>query len=242
MLTIRDFQEKGEELLYDTFSSKVLFDETLFRNKRVLIVGAADFVQEEIGELRSTQFDLVVKFNGSFDLPLTFCDGQSLRCDLLFSNLLLNPNLKQLVNNGLQRMIIRVPRKVDFHIFYRFFLRNLSYHHIVKLVHIDRWNDVGSMIDHSLPTSGFLATMLALEAEAISVHMVGFSFFKTEWVSGHSPWSIESYKVPEVHNPDLESQCLKDLILDEPNVRTTFQSKLTVGNISQKWLAMDSSL
>lgn len=237
----RGMQERGERFLHRLFAERFIFDAEIFKGKRVLIVGAADFVQEESMSLYGADFDIIVKFNGSFDTPLLFKDGTTKRCDVLFTNLLVKPRIKRLRHQGLNSLVLRVPRSEDFHIFYNYWLLNILHRKILKLVHSTTWAEIEGQLGGFVPTSGFLALLLAIRSPAESVHMIGFSFFNTEWISGHSPWSIDSYEMPKEHSPRRESEFIRRYFLRDEQIVKKHQATVTLGASSTKWLFEEAS-
>lgn len=228
-LWIKNAQYFFDSIAFKLAEKKFFFDIEEMTNKRILIVGAADFVPLEIAELDSRDFDVIIKFNGSGVGPaLNFKDKSVITYEYLLTNLYSEPTDSQIESYQLQRLIVRVPEKNLIHIFLKLLMRRPNLSKIGRIVKHQHWTQASDEIGGYTPTVGYIATHLALKSTCKSIVVVGFSFYNTGDVAGHLPPEFEPGRIPPEHNPALERKSLNHLLKND--------ARLSFGPITKEYL------
>ena len=91
------------------------------------------------------------------------------------------------------------------------------------------WGKVSRKLDQKTPTQGVMMLDYILQNSPQKLHIIGFSFFQTDWVSGHSSVRLSDYSMPEAHSPSSEARYVSRLVCES-------KGTVTVGHLSAKFL------
>lgn len=173
------------------FLRKNVFDAAAFENKRVLIIGPAEGVENEIGDLSFSDFDYIVKLNNGVNVALRDkLHKDSWRCDILFHSMssdLPPPTACDLERASVKIIVHRTPAKKYLletlrHV--RNFRKNRS---LAQIRYIDpsRYAALKACLGGYSPSTGLVAIDFFLGCETSRLSIVGFTFFSTKYVPGY---------------------------------------------------------
>ena len=158
-----------------------------FRGKRVLILGPARTLAEDLQAVDASRYDLLVKMNNGLDTPVPLSQGQELRCDVLFhcATRDARPITKaKLQQAGVELLVHRTPTKSGF---LQTLLLDAGFRKQLQVCHIDwrQHRDLAGQLGGASPTTGLLAACFFLDAPVAEVGIVGFTFFSTAYQPGY---------------------------------------------------------
>lgn len=160
-----------------------------FRGRRVLIVGPARTVGDDLAELASGGFDTVIRMNNGLDTPIAAVPGHPYRCDVLFHCLTAEarPVTPQALRRAGVRLIVhRLPTRGDF-LRTVAFAGNLPAGTDLRIAPLDHHLALSRRLGGFAPTTGLVCASLLLASPAQAVGIGGFTFFTTRYVPDYDP-------------------------------------------------------
>jgi len=198
---------------------------SIFDGKRIIVIGPAKTVVEELKNVKLTDFDVIVRMNRAIDVPLA--GGNFRRVDVLFHN------LKETGDRGAGKITSKKIRQCGTKIVMfpgggagkaslvaKARIKMLFRCVRVKIGMVPA--DIYGRIRHSLsgfsPTTGMVALTYFMESKFQSLDIVGFTFFQTKYMEGYNDdlardedgfaWAERR----NIHNPKLEANYFKVLL------------------------------
>ncbi|WP_378941455.1 hypothetical protein [Paracoccus sp. R86501] len=158
-----------------------------FQAKRVLILGPARTLAEDLQAIDVSDYDLLVKMNNGLDTPVPLPQGDGMRCDVLFHSATRDARPiteAKLQRAGVQLLVHRTPTKSGF---LQTLMLNARFKALLRVRHID-WQvhcDLAGRLGGASPTTGLLAACFFLNAPVAQLGIVGFTFFSTAYQAGY---------------------------------------------------------
>jgi hypothetical protein len=165
------------------------FDDNFFLDKRIIIIGPANSSYSYLSSEMIDKFDLIVRVN---DSPNTLMLHKNLgtRTDILYHNLFLKSNLE--IN---EKLLLSQSNK---YVLYNWNLSHLEPNfnkakHIYGKLLIFKLHPIyySSLINKYIkfrisPTTGILALNHLMRQKFKELHVVGFTFYKTNYIDGYN--------------------------------------------------------
>ena len=174
------------------------FKDDFFTNKKIIIIGPADSSLNYMSSEMIDKFDLIVRVN---DSPNTLLKNQSIgtRTDILYHNLFLkdNPVINEQLLMSQKNQFVLYNWNLS-HLEPNFKLAKHRYPKInINKVHPSYYAIlIKKYIKHKLsPTTGILALNHLMHQKFKELHVVGFTFYKTNYINGYKgikPSIVES--------------------------------------------------
>ncbi|MBD9528137.1 hypothetical protein [Paracoccus sp. PAR01] len=190
-----------------------------FQGLRVLILGPARTVGEDLACLDPARFDVFVRLNNGLDMPIPALGQAARRCDVLFHSLTSDTRpvtAAALEAAGVQVLVHRTPTKGAFlqtliaaRCFPRQALRHIPW---------ERYRDLQRDLGGASPTSGLICADFFLRAPVQELAIVGFTFFTTCYNVGYEAElgtdDEARQRVAGIghHDPAREALLLADLV------------------------------
>ncbi|MFC0199931.1 hypothetical protein [Paracoccus rhizosphaerae] len=176
-------------MLRRRLGAQLTLDPQEFAGRRVLILGPARTVDEDLAALRPERFDLIVRMNNGLDTPIAALGPDPLRCDLLFHSLTtearpVTPD--KLTRAGIDILVHRTPVRGAF-LQTVLASRRLAGIARVRCLPMARHQSLANQLDGFSPTTGLLAVSFFLDAPVAEVAVAGFTFFQTAYCRGYDP-------------------------------------------------------
>lgn len=206
--------------IYKRHKDEYLFDAEQFSGKKVLVIGPAETVRREIGEIQLKDYDLIIKMNNGIHTPLAELGDDALRCDILFHSLTDDTkkiSASGLLESGVKTLVHRTPKKSAF-------LRTLlaeedfGKHLAVKILPCEEYDRLTKRLDGYSPSTGLMCLDYFLASPADEIAAVGFTFFTSKYINGYDDQvktdrdMVERISVDGHHNSDKEALLVGDLI------------------------------
>lgn len=237
------------ELLETRRNSKHLivpFSKTLFRNKRVAIIGGADSAFKAKNGGYIDGFDVVVRINKGVELIDDHSSFVGKRTDVLFHclyedvnyggspvtlNLWKTHNVKILLfsmNKGISRYSLS-----NFLNFLSIFRGEISF----SEVPLSLSKLIFSLVKPFSPTTGFLAINTVLSCAPAELYITGITFFRTSHHRDYRTEPLEYFtnmmSTHNSHSPDIEFNIIKDLYMKNQKIIQPDETLLKLINESE---------
>ena len=176
-------------ILRRRLGAKLTLNPQDFVGRRVLILGPARTIDDDLAAVRPERFDLFVRMNNGLDTPVPALGPDGLRCDLLFHSLTADARpvtADKLMRAGVERLVHRTPVRGAF-LQTVLASRRLAGIARVCCLPMARQQSLAGQLDGHSPTTGLLAASFFLDAPVTEVAIVGFSFFQTSYCAGYDP-------------------------------------------------------
>ena len=216
----------AHRILHHRLGPGFALDLQAFRDRRVLIVGPARTVEDDLAELGCAGFDTVVRMNNGLDTPIAAVPGHPYRCDVLFHCLTAETRPvapENLRRAGVRLIVHRLPTRGDF-------LRTVAFAgdlppatdlRIAPLAH---HRALCRRLGGFAPTTGLVCASLLLASPAQAVGIAGFTFFTTRYVPDYDARdrtdaeTRQRVRARGHHSPEREARLLMQLV-DEARAR-----------------------
>lgn len=191
-----------------------VLDPLAFTGQRVLILGPARTVNDDLATITPQDFDVIVRMNNGLDTPVPMPGVDPLRCDVLFHSL--TQDTRPVTPDKLHRAQVRIlvhrtPTKTAL-------LRTLIACEgfgpccpQLRYLPRDLYTALGVALDGASPTTGLLCAQFFLAAPVRQVAVMGFSFFQTRYVPGYDdlvgsdPQAVARIATKAHHDPAREA-------------------------------------
>lgn len=194
-----------------------------FKGKRVIVVGPAESVHDDLREFSLDDFDVVVKLNNALTVPLTDRDGTpTLRCDVLFHSMSLDvpeirrrdageANVKFVVHRTPDRKFLTATRSAIRH------FKDQSIAASVRVIEPKRYKELRAQLGKFSPSTGMVSLDYFLGCNTKHLAIVGFTFFCTKYASGYRDATSQEDIFAKVtaaghHNPERERTVVRSHI------------------------------
>lgn len=175
------------KLLHRKYACRMTLSPEDFRDRRVLIVGPARTLCDDLAAMDVDRFDVIVKMNNGLDTPVNFASGASLHCDVLFHSgtCEARPITEDKLRDAkVQVLVHRTPTKSGF---LQTMMLQACFGHLVRVRHVDcpAYQQMGDLLGGASPTTGLMSACFFLGAPVREVAIVGFTFFSTAYQKGY---------------------------------------------------------
>ncbi|MGZ3215407.1 hypothetical protein [Paracoccus sp. T5] len=175
--------------LYRRLTPRLLLDGRDVAGRRVLILGPARTVAQDLAAIEPGRYDLIVRMNNGLDTPVPALGADRLRCDMLFHSL--TPDARpvtreKLAQAGVRMLVHRTPTQGAF---LRTVIasRQLAPQVQVRCLPLLRYQALSAALGGCSPTTGLVAADFFLEAPIAELAVVGCTFFQTCYCPGYDP-------------------------------------------------------
>lgn len=205
--------------LYPRLLPRFTLDPQLFAGRRVLIVGPARTVEDDLSALDPDRFDLVVRMNNGLDTPVQAMGANPYRCEVLFHSLTTDTRpltASNLRRAGVETLVHRLPRRSTF-------LRTIAFSGqlnpgiALKIVPVDHYTTLSRELAGHSPTTGMVCASFILQAGPQALAICGFTFFRTCYIGryddrdGCDAETVQRIRSQDHHAPDREARLLAAL-------------------------------
>lgn len=214
-------------LVFHVFNESLVIDPNFFRDKKIIVIGPAKTVTEEIKNIQISDYDIVVRMNRAIDFPIALNGDLLWRIDILFHNLKESGDRgaglitqEKCIRSGLKLIIFPAGGKDK--------LKNLliaklkmllrSVKAQVRMIPEDAYLRARNSINGYSPTTGFMVLFFLMRCDIKKLHVIGFTFFQTKYIEGYNDnlkndenailWATNK----NIHNPTLEKVSIKKLL------------------------------
>lgn len=197
---------------YIKFGTPYFSDESFFKNKRIIIVGAADSSMSYMSGEDIDKFDIIVRINNTPLIADQYPERLGSRTDVLFhclnsSSMYGDQVLSQKVvdMHKVRHILYPEGRHKGTRKFYQFALSNplLPF----KRLPPKFWKDSIKERKKRFPTTGTLALLYLMERDFKELHITGFTFYKTNYVKAYDnviSQEVALSKANEYHDPERD--------------------------------------
>jgi len=213
-------------LLYE---KRLVLDRQLFDKRRVIVVGPARTLEQDLVEFHVDDFDIIVKMNAGINIPLPGTKNPW-RCDLLFHSFSREvPPITRasIIKTGLKVIVYRTPRDDYVH---RAFLECIRFFFLrircsLRIISPKNYRRLKRQLGGYSPTTGLVCIDFLLGCKLEKLAIVGFTFFTTKYIDGYndavSSDAASAALVVEKghHNPDRERKLVAELLREQQNQR-----------------------
>jgi hypothetical protein len=210
------------------YVGRLLLNRQLFDNKRIIVVGPARTLEQDLLEFNIDDFDIVVKMNAGIDLPLPQKTHNAWRCDVLFhsfSHEIPRITKATVIRTGVKTIVYRTP--TDRYI-YRAFRQRIKFLFIgircsLKIICPKNYKRLRRQLGGYSPTTGLVCIDFLLGCKFDKLAIVGFTFFTTKYMDGYNDAVISDtesaarVRNQDHHNPDGERKLLAELLHEQQN-------------------------
>lgn len=191
-----------------------------FAGQRVLILGPARTLSDDLAGLDPTRFDLFIKMNNGLDTPIPALGDAALRCDVLFHSL--TDEARPVDHEKLRAANVRllVHRTATKGAFLHTLIAASHFGPSVAVRHIphDVYHALGRKLGGASPTTGLVCADFFLSAPVREVAIMGFTLFSTAYLTGYDDTvASDAEAVARIaakghHNPLREVALLVDMV------------------------------
>lgn len=206
--------------LYRKFQCDFILEPEMFRGQRILIIGPARTVEDDLSTIDTAGYDSVVKLNNGLDTPINASGLRPLQCDILFHSLTpdTRPITPEMLKQARVRLLVhRTPKRSAF-------LHTLQasdrYSDVcsTKNIPCHLYDELSKMLDGAAPTTGLVCAYFFLNAPIREIAIAGYTFFSTSYIEGYND-AVTSDKVAASriadmghHAPKLEAHILAEMV------------------------------
>ncbi|WP_197054799.1 hypothetical protein [Paracoccus sp. PAMC 22219] len=206
--------------LYKRLKDQYTISPEKFRGKRILVVGPANTVFDDLKSIDYSIIDIVVRMKNGIHTSLDLWNEDSLRCDVLFHSFGSGSQpvtLDDINHAGVKWIVHRTLKKSAF-------LDTLQAEEKfgnsakVKIVPYEHYGVLSKRLGGYAPSTGMVCADFFLDAPFKSLAFVGFTFFSTRYVAGYNDQitsdaaALSKVKDAGHHSPSHEAQLIGDRI------------------------------
>jgi hypothetical protein len=206
-------------LLFALRGRRLLLDPGLFAGARVLVLGPARTLADDLAGLRLADFDLVVKMNNGLHLPVAEDGAESWRCDVLFHSLTEGAKPvapADLARAGVRVLVHRATGRGRVPLTMEAARRFAPLGTAVRIVPPARYAALSARLGGASPTTGFVCLDAVLSSPFARLAVAGFTFFATRYAPGYDDRdradadSLARIRASGHHDPEAERRLLRD--------------------------------
>lgn len=198
-----------------------VLDPAMFKGQRVLIIGPARTITDDLAAIDTGRFDVIVKMNNGLDTPVTTLGDDRLRCDVLFHSL--TRDARPVTPEKLQQAKVRilVHRTPTRSALLRTLIACEDFGEVcpeVRYLPQDHYAALVHAIAGFSPTTGLLCASFFLAAPVQEVAIMGFTFFQTRYAIGYDDevgtdaQAVARIAAAAHHAPDREAIVLAERV------------------------------
>lgn len=208
------------KILSHRFAARLSLDPARFLGKRVLVLGPARSVEDDLAEINVGSYDLFIKMNNGLDTPIAALGKRALRCDILFHSLsdearAVTPAALQAA--GVQVLVHRTAVKSAF---LETLIAARRFADQVQVAHIpqEAYGSLARELGGASPTTGLVCCRFFMQAPVAEIAIVGFTFFQTSYHPGYDSAvtsdadAVNRVAVRGHHDPAKEARLLAKII------------------------------
>jgi len=205
----------------NNFRDDVLNDD-IFENKQIIIIGPAPSSLDYGDNKIIDNFDYIVRINTSYELINIHKDLLGTRTDILFHNMIEKKDggggyldFKKLNKQSIKYIVYPYNSKRRMINYYKTSVK-YDLKNIFRLAP-KYFNELNEAMDAEIPTTGLQALNYILKQNFDSLHITGFTFFKTGYAKGYrdkyqsAENAISLSKRSNNHDPDEELEKFIDI-------------------------------
>ncbi|MCE6962067.1 hypothetical protein LAZ40_23805 [Cereibacter sphaeroides] len=222
-LVSQPFRSMRYKALFALESGRFLMDPADFADKRVLIIGAASCVSEELDRLDPADWDVIVRMNKAIDVPVIWHGKPFPRCDVLFHSFGTEGiraagevTAAKLRHTGTHTLVHRTTGK-------SLFLRTLEEDRRLReegsparmrIVAPEFYKGLMRELGGHSPTTGATAICWFLGCNTRRLGIVGFTFYTTRYFPGYQDHVQSDADAPAyglhkgIHDPEAERKMI----------------------------------
>lgn len=213
-------------ITYFLFPDLFVVHKDYFKEKKIIVIGPAKTVVEEMKDVNLASFDLIVRMNRAIEVPLRIGQQEFWNIDILFYNLKETGDRPagRLTKDKLVRSKVRIviapiggaanaSKLLSASLRYKF--RGIRSQ--VLMMPEDSYARIRRMLNGFSPTTGFAALAFFLECDFDCLHIIGFTFFQTKYVEGYNDsltHDSEGYAWAQrrnIHDPKAEAALFSEM-------------------------------
>lgn len=211
--------------LYKQLKDEYTLSAEDFNGKKILVIGSANTVIEDLKHIDTSDIDIVVKMNNGIHTSLNFLDKDSLRCDVLFHsfgndtrpvtiNSLNQAGVKSIVHRTLKRSSF-----LDTLIAEKKFADAVK----VKIIPYEKYNSLAEKLGGYAPSTGMVCVDFFINTPFSSLTIVGFTFFSTRYVPGYDDKitsdeaALSKVESAGHHSPSREARLIYNIAKNAKN-------------------------
>jgi hypothetical protein len=190
-----------------------------FNGKKVLVIGSAKESEREFDSVDLKEIDLIIRMNNSINFPF-FAKDQSCfsRIDILACSTIKEKvveiirdsknNLKRL---GVKHILLVPYASIDKNLLEFLEVNSISILSIPSFF----YQKTKHKLNGNTPTTGFAILDFLFSQNLASLYIIGYSFFKTEYIDGYNSVlfsDMEFVLKKNCHSPTLEISQTQELI------------------------------
>ena len=167
-----------------------------YTQRKVCLIGPASSVLADMKGVELAGFDHIICINRAIETPLMLNDGNPLRFDTYVRNIVGNRKGElaghytedRLSALGVENVVLIWGKWKDFHRLARHLLHLRAYKKRPKVYIIppNRVKRISKHLNNARPSTGFAILATLCEAKLSKLHVAGFTFFQTAYVSGYN--------------------------------------------------------
>jgi hypothetical protein len=188
-----------DNILYLIRKDEFLLDERHFDGRKVIIIGPADTVSEELTDVDLDRFDHIVRINRSIDTPVRQRGVDSFKFDVLFHSLFEHGEAaaseitaEKVDRCGIKLIIHRTLRRssIGRTIQLKDMLRRSGIAADLRIISPDFYKELRRRLRGRRPTSGLVCLAYFMRQNLEFLEIVGFTFYRTGYVEGYTRESL----------------------------------------------------
>lgn len=224
--------DKYKDYLFNKYKKNAVssFNTSIFKDKRVVVIGGADSAfKEKLGTVIDS-FDVVVRVNKGVEVVDQFSDFIGKRTDVLFHCFFEDvaqggsPITPELWKKHHVKLLLMSHNSAcsnyAYRNFYNFLFKTkgkVPFVQVSKEQHHANFEALHGVA----PTTGFIAIKTILDSLPKELYITGITFFKTAHQQEYRKGTVEDYKTmftkSSSHNPEFEYAYVKEQYLKFPN-------------------------
>lgn len=205
--------------LYKKYGQSYFFDKNQFLGKKVLIIGPASTVHQELGEIDTSKYDVVVKMNNGIFTHFDELKNKD-QCNILFHSLTSETrgiSNETLLKNGVTTLVHRTPKRSSF-LSTIIADEKFSEAATVKIIPFEEYEELSQKLAGFSPSTGLSCINFFISAPTEELAIIGFTFFTTNYVEGYDvnvtsdSEAIRKVKDAGHHSPEREADFVNSII------------------------------
>lgn len=173
--------------LYKKFKNEYALSPEDFDGKKILVVGSANTVLDDLQNIDIRNIDIVVRMNNGIHTSFNFWNEESLRCDVLFhsfGNGTQPITLESINCSGVRWIVHRTLKRSSF-LDTLLAEKKFSGAINIKIIPYERYNYLSENLGGYAPSTGMVCADFFLNTRFSSLTFVGFTFFSTRYLPGY---------------------------------------------------------
>ena len=198
--------------------------DNLLKNKKVIIVGPASYLENSLKEDFINSFDIVVRLNNSFNIPKTSIRDIGNRTDVLYHCLWGPhfPNSIPLLKSKIKILKTSYPNIAPFSLDIERFMKINSDRIPYEIYETKKYKELFDLVG-SRPNTGTMAIFDLLSYDIDNLHISGITMFRGGYISNYRKNFMHKSRkevqkeneIYKVHNIQQQIEYLKKKLVDD---------------------------